>query len=88
MKLKKKILAKTFALATAIFWLLCSAFVLLFPDLSMSITGWWMHGMNISVMGNWNLNFTNFLLGGITMTASAWVSGYIFGWSWETMSKG
>ena len=87
MILEKMVLANALALATAILWFLCSAFVLLFPVLSMSITLWLMHVMKISVMGNWNLNLANFILGGLTISGSAWVSGFVFGWSWEKISK-
>lgn len=87
MKLEKMILANAFALATAILWLLCSAFVLLLPGLSMSITRWWMHGMRVETLGPWQLTLTNILLGGIMITTAAWVSGYVFGWSWEKVSQ-
>ena len=87
MKLNKLTLANTFALATAKLWLLCSIFVVLFPDISLTITQWWMHGMSMKVMGSWNLNLTNFLLGGITIVISAWITGWIFAWSWEKVNK-
>ena len=76
-------LANAFALAMIILWVICSAVVWLLPDLSWQITGWWMHGMNLSAMGYWNLTFSNFLLGGIAAVVSAWVTGYVLGWSWE-----
>lgn len=57
-----------FALATAILWVICSAFVFLLPDLSMTITNWWVHGLNLSALGSFKLDLANFLLGGITLT--------------------
>lgn len=87
MKLEKQILANTFGLATAILWTGCSILVALSPRFTMAVTRWWMHGMDISVMGGWNLNFNNFLLGGIAMVASAWIAGWVFGWSWEKLSS-
>lgn len=87
MKLDKTVLANTFALATVILWTTCSLFIVLVPNLSMIVLKWWMHGMDLTVMGDWSLNLTNFILGGLTLAVSAWVSGYIFGWSWEKLSR-
>lgn len=87
MKLNKIGLAYAFALATAILWTICSAFIVLLPDVSMTILKWWMHGMDVAVMGNWSLDLANFFLGGLTLVISAWVSGYIFGWSWEKVRQ-
>jgi hypothetical protein len=86
-KLDKMVLANAFGLATVVLWTGCSILVALFPGFTMAVTRWWMHGMDISAMGDWNLNFNNFLLGGIAMIASAWITGWVFGWSWEKVSK-
>jgi len=87
LKLDKKVIANSLALTTLILWIICTIIVAVFPQFSLNVTQWWMHGMDISVMGTWNLNINNFVLGGITAVASAWGSGYIFGWSWEIFSK-
>ena len=79
--------ANTLALASGILWVLCSIVILILPDLSLSVAEWWMHGMDISVMGSWNLNFINFFFGGIALIVSAWVSGWVFAWSWEFVKK-
>ncbi|MCG2691749.1 DUF5676 family membrane protein [Microgenomates group bacterium] len=86
MKLEKNILANAFALATTILWILCALFVVLLPDLSMTVVKWWMHGMDVTALGAWSLDLANFLLGGLALVISAWVSGYIFGWAWEKVS--
>lgn len=87
MKFTKNRLANALALATTVFWVACSAIVWVFPAFSMQITTWWMHGLDMSVMGDWNLNLNNFLLGGISAVISAWASGWVLGWSWEQVSK-
>lgn len=87
MKLEKTALANAFALATAIAWVVCSAFVFILPDLSMTVTNWWVHGLSLSSLGSFKLDLTNFLLGGITLTIAFWGVGYVFGWSWEKTSK-
>lgn len=83
----KTVLANAFGLATAIFWVVCTAVTWLLPDLSLVVTKWWIHGLDISVMGNWDITLSNFLLGGLTLTGSAWMLGWIFGWFWEKLSK-
>ena len=87
MKLDKNVLANAFGLATVILWAACAASVWLFPNLSLTVTKWWMHGLDMQVLGSWNLTLSNFLLGGLTMAGSAWVVGWVFGWSWEKMSE-
>ena len=87
MKLDKVVLANTFALATTILRIICSLFVVLLPNLSMVISKWWMHGQDLTLMGDWKLDLANLLLGGLTLVISAWTSGYIFGWSWEKLSQ-
>jgi len=85
MKLDKMVLANAFGLATAILWVVCSLMVALLPNFSWEVMRWWMHGMDLSVMGRWNLTISNFLLGGITAIASAWITGWILAWSWQTV---
>lgn len=85
MKLNTMKLANTFALSMAILWILCSAFIWLLPDFSWTITSWWMHGMDLSAMGNWHLTFDNLLFGGIAAVISAWITGWVIGWSWQVV---
>lgn len=87
MKLDKVIIANSLALTTAVLWVLCTIIVAVLPDFSLAVTEWWMHGLDVSVMGTWSLNVANFVLGGFTLVISAWVSGYVFGWVWEALSK-
>lgn len=86
MRLDKMVLANAFGLATAVLWALCSAIVWLLPGFSLTVTRWWMHGMDVSGLGNWNLTLGNFVGGGVTAVISAWVSGWVLGWAWEKMS--
>ncbi|GMR19024.1 MAG: hypothetical protein BMS9Abin34_148 [Patescibacteria group bacterium] len=86
MKLDKLVLANTLGLTVSILWVLCALAVWLLPDLSLVVTKWWLHGLDISVLGSWGLTLENFLLGGLTLGASFWVVGYVFGWSWEKAS--
>lgn len=84
MKLTKNNLANSLALATAILWVLCTGFVAIFPDFSHTVTRWWMHGMEVA---KFNLDWGNFVWGGLTITASFWVVGYVLGWSLEYVDQ-
>ena len=87
MKLTKNRLAGAFALTTAVLWTICSAFVAIFPDFSYKVTKWWLHGMNIDSLGEFNLSWGNYLSGGLTLVISLWVTGYVLGWSLEIFGK-
>ena len=75
-------LANTFALATVILWVLCSAFVWVLPDFSLQASQWMMHGVSLSAF---NINLNNILLGGVAWTVCAWITGWVLGWSWNFM---
>ncbi len=87
MKLGKVTLANAFALTTVIVWVVCSAFILLLPDFSLTVVRWLFMGLDISALGRFNLDFTTFLLGGVTAVVSTWITGYVLGWSIEFFSK-
>ncbi len=87
MNLTKSLLANAFALTAAILWVVCSAFVWLLPNLSLKISKWWVHGMKVSALGQFNLTLNNFLLGGVTLVVAMWVTGYVFGWALEYLQK-
>lgn len=84
MKLNRNILANAFALATGVLWTGCSILVALFPEPARLVTEWWLHGMK---MDPYAIDFNNFLLGGVTLVASAWITGYVLGWSLEVVGK-
>lgn len=81
------VLANAFGLTTAIMWVLCALFVLIFPVFSWTVTGWWLMGADISGLSSYMLNWNNFIWGGLTLVVSMWVTGWVFGWSWEWLSK-
>jgi hypothetical protein len=86
-KLTKELLANAFALTTVVMWTVCSAFVLLLPRFSLIVTRWWVHGLKVDQLGQYNLSLTNFLIGGVTLSLWMWVTGYVFGWSLEYLGK-
>jgi hypothetical protein len=84
MKLTKRNLANGLALATAILWVPCAAFVAVFPDFSLKVTKWWMHGMDVAAF---NISWNNFVWGGLTLIAAFWIVGYVLGWSLELVDR-
>lgn len=87
MKINKVVYAHAFAVTTAFAWTVCTLGIALFADASLTMSGWFMHGMDIRTMGIWQATFGGFILGGLVLTVFAWVSGYVFGWSLEYFSK-
>lgn len=87
MKLSRTKLANALALATTVLWTLCSTIVLIWPEFSLKVAKWWLHGMNIDSLGQFDLSWGNFVWGGLTLVTSFWVVGYILGWSLELFSK-
>ena len=87
MKLTKAVLANALALTTGIFWIIYALFIWLLPDFSLTTIRWWFMGLDISSLGRLNLDLGTFLFGGITAIISAWVTGYVLGWSIEYFSK-
>jgi hypothetical protein len=84
--INKLALANAFGLTTAILWVLCSLFVFIFPELSLTVTEWMLHGLDLASLGAFNLTLSNFVLGGVSLVASAWVTGLVLGWSLEILA--
>lgn len=79
MKDQKIIFANTFALTVLFVWVICTLGVWLLPGLSLTMSAWFMHGLNISTMGVWKVTLEGFILGGIVLMAFGWATGYVFG---------
>ncbi|OGM20956.1 hypothetical protein A2771_04365 [Candidatus Woesebacteria bacterium RIFCSPHIGHO2_01_FULL_38_26b] len=75
--------ANALAATTAIIYTACRLLVALFPDLMFAIAQSWLHGVELTKLGTWNLTFVSFILGIITSAAFAWGIGYIFARSYN-----
>ena len=84
---QKEIFANALALTFGILWVLDSAFVVLFPRLSTVLTRIWFHGLKVGRLGKFNVTFSDFLIGGVTLILVGWIIGYIFGWSLEYIKE-
>ena len=71
--------ANAFAVTTAFVWVVCTLGVALLPSASFMMSGWFMHGLNMSALGVWKVTMGGFLWGGIVLSGIAWAAGYIFG---------
>lgn len=86
MKLEKIVIANASALSMAIVYVLCRILVALFPGVSFSVAQSWFHTVQIN-QGGADLTISSFFTGLVSVIIVSWIVGYIFGWSWEKMSK-
>lgn len=78
MKHEPNATANAATVTVAIIYVACRVAVALFPDLAMTVAQSWFHGLDISKVSGWNLSLGSFILGLVTSTAGAWLTGYLF----------
>ncbi len=87
MKTEKIILANAFALTIGITYIVCRLLVSLFPEFSMQITKSWFHLIDLTKISGTDLSLGLFVLGLVSSVITAWLFGYVLGWSIELFSK-
>ncbi|OGK12167.1 hypothetical protein A3C98_04835 [Candidatus Roizmanbacteria bacterium RIFCSPHIGHO2_02_FULL_37_15] len=87
MKIDKVVLANAFALTMGITYIVCRLLVSLFPRLFMQITRSWFHLIDLTRISGADLGLELFILGLLSSIVSAWLFGYLLGWSIEYFSK-
>ena len=87
MKTNKIAYANTFAVTVAFIWLICTLGVALLPELSLTMSQWFMHGLDITSLGIWKVSIDGFILGGLVLVGFGWITGYIFGCSLAYFEK-
>ena len=87
MKIDKMVLANAFALTIGITYIVCRLLVSLFPGLFMQITRSWFHLIDLTRISGADLGLGLFILGLLSSIVSAWLFGYLLGWSIEYFSK-
>jgi len=70
--------ANALAVTSAILYVFCRIAVSLFPDLSVAIAQSWFHGLETSQVTGWSLSIGSFVLGLVSFTIAAWLTGYLF----------
>ena len=78
MKHEPNVTANALAVTSAALYVFCRLAVSLFPGLAMSVAQSWFHGLEVSRVSGWSLTLSSFILGLVTLTASAWLTGYLF----------
>ena len=87
MKVNKMMYANAFAVTVAFVWTICSLGVAFIPDLSLTMSKWFMHGLDMTALGLWKVTLDGFIQGGLVLTGFGWVTGYVFGGSMEYFGK-
>lgn len=70
--------ANAVATVTASVYIICRVLVGLFPSAMFLVGQSWLHGIELSQLGSWNLTMGNFILGLVTATGLAWAVGWCF----------
>ena len=87
MKFHKTILANAFALTIGVTYLICRLLTMLVPGMFMQITKSWFHLIDLTRISGSDLGPGLFILGLLSSVISAWLFGYLLGWSIEYFSK-
>lgn len=85
MKLNEKAFANTSGLLAAVYFVGCYIIASVMPSLYEAVLDSWMHMLNLS--GLWKTAPDGFLIGLISFTAVAWVSGWLFAWLYNKLAK-
>ncbi|KKS77719.1 MAG: hypothetical protein UV74_C0013G0095 [Candidatus Woesebacteria bacterium GW2011_GWB1_43_14] len=79
--------ANALAATTGVVYVACRILVSLFPDLMFSVGQSWLHGIELTRLGSWNLSLGTFTVGLASSVIFAWVIGYAFAVSYNYFSK-
>lgn len=85
MRIKPLTLGIASAITAAILWLFCSFLVFILPEMMMKMTGAMVHA-DLSTM-NWTLTLSNVLVGLISWSISAGVTGWILAYIYNMLVK-
>lgn len=79
--------ANAAGVTTAVIFVACRLFVGLFPDFMFSAAQSWLHGIELTRLGVWNLTPVSFIWGLLSSTALAWGVGYLFAYFYNMFAK-
>ena len=83
MKLDSTKFSMAAAIAVAVLWVICSAFVMLTPDFMMYMTGHMMHA-DLSTM-DWMLTVNGFFLGLVAWVFCAWITAFLIAYIYNLL---
>lgn len=88
MKHDEKVTANSLAVIIGAFYLICAALAVLAPELLLSISQSWAHRLDMSaVWMDKAPDLVTIIWGLITITATAWVTGYAFAYVYNWFLK-
>lgn len=89
MKHEPNTTANATAVTVGILYVACRFLVLLVPDLFLSITRTWFHGIDISKIAATTAagDIGSFILGLVTSVGAGWLVGYVFALSYNYFLK-
>ncbi len=70
--------ANAAGVTTAVVFVACRLLVGIFPDFMFAVGQSWLHGIQLTQMGTWNIPASTFILGLVSSTVFAWLVGYLF----------
>lgn len=88
MKINEKAIANSLAVVGGGYYIICAILALVAPDLYKSIAISWAHGVDLEKV--WRTSppdFGTMLIGFITFTIAAWITGYVFGYVYNYFAK-
>lgn len=88
MKISKLAFAHGLALASSIYYVTCYVLALIAPQFFLDISASWFHMIDIEKIGKATATSPLIFFSGlVTLAISAWLFGYVLGWSIELFSK-
>lgn len=88
MKINEKAIAHSLATVSALYYAVCVVLVFVAPDLYKNVVISWAHGVDIArVWRDTSPDSGTLLVGFITFTAAAWLTGYIFAYIYNFFIK-
>lgn len=87
MKKSPNATANAAAMTTAALFVVCRTAFIVAPDLALSIGRSWFHGIDIGKIQAMNLTTESFVLGIVSATVGAWLTGYLFAVSYNMFVK-
>jgi len=85
MKLREMGLANAFGVLGAVYYLVCFTVASVAPQVYKAVAASWMHMIDLS--GVWKSAPSGFLLGIVSFTASAWISGWLLAKVYNSFAK-
>lgn len=82
--MKEQALANALAGATALYYAVCAVWVLVAPKSFILVFKTWFHGIEITQLGV-RIGPGGLIFGFITLTATAWVFGYLIAWLYNKL---